>query len=402
MTPTEQQDGRDLGFWHEVERGEAAAARVVRAALRNDELGHAWLVTGLPGVGQAELTRALAASLNCPNAAAPDQPCQREDCSVCVRVGRDTYPAVQVFQPEGQFHTVDSVRDEWMQAATRSMTEGHRKVLRIVAADRMNEAAQNAFLKILEEPPASVVWILEATDDAMLLETIVSRCRRLDLVPWTPQALAERAAALDVPEERREVLARAAMGSPARLAELAQDDVADARLRHLGLVARLAEEGPGRIVPLAKELSDWAKSRVEPLQERQEEEFERLRADFGAEDNDRAWPAGMKNRIKRRHKRLQRQEQRRALDMLLDDLASYLRDLLAVASGGDATMLINLDQTAALERDAQRLPPTACIEGLVAIERCREALDRNGQPELQLERLLMAIALPLYHAAASA
>ncbi len=92
---------------------------------------------------------------------------------------------------------------------------------------------------------------------------------------------------------------------------------------------------------------------------------------------------------------------RRALDSLLDTLASQLRDLLAVAAGADPDRVINVDHLASLQRDALRLPPPAAVQGLRAIARCREALDRNGAPELQLERLLLALALPLYAQAAA-
>jgi DNA polymerase III subunit delta' len=120
---------------------------------------------------------------------------------------------------------------------------------------------------------------------------------------------------------------------------------------------------------------------------------------YGVDGNPRAWPPGVKQRLTRRYERLERQEQRRALDLLLDDLASYLRDLLAIQAGAGADHLVNVDHESSLRRDALRLPAPAAVAGLRAIARCREALDRNGSPELQLERLLLAIALPLYAAA---
>jgi hypothetical protein len=58
------------------------------------------------------------------------------------------------FEPDGAAHRVEDVRGAWTEAAMRTTPEARRKVLRIVAADRMNVAAQNAFLKLLEEPPA--------------------------------------------------------------------------------------------------------------------------------------------------------------------------------------------------------------------------------------------------------
>jgi DNA polymerase III subunit delta' len=380
--------------WHAVV-GQPAAVTTVRAALRDDALAHAWLLVGPAGVGQAELASAVAAACNCEQPAAPDSPCGT--CSTCTRTARGTHPALVEFEPEGTFHVVSAVREDWIPAAMRTQTEGRRKVLRITAADRMNEAAQNAFLKVLEEPPASVVWMLEASDESLLLDTIVSRCRRLDVVPWTPDALATLAAGIGIPADTRPALVRAALGSPERLRELADSDVAEMRWRTLGLVGRLTTEGPGRVVPLAKELVDWAKGRAKGLEAERKAGWEQLHESYGVE-HDRQLPAGVKARYEQRTKRLVRQEVRRALDTVLDDLASYLRDCLAVSAGAGADGVVNVDHLSSLERDAQVLGPVDAIRGLEAVERCREALDRNGQPELQLERLVMALALPLYTA----
>jgi DNA polymerase III subunit delta' len=382
--------------WEDV-LGQPAAVTALRAALRADEVAHAWLLVGPREVGQVELTRALAAALNCPASDRPDAGCGV--CSSCERIGRGAHPAVADLEPQGAAHLVADVREEWMPLATRTLTEGRRRVLRVVAADRTNEAAQNAFLKVLEEPPPSVVWVLDVEDEGALLETVISRCRRLDLVPWGPEAMLTLAARLGVPGEQQEALSRAALGSPGRLRDLADPEVARARRDHLALLDRLAVGGPGEVTPAAKERVAWARSRIAPVKERHQEELQRLEEAFGVEGN-RGWPPGIKQRLTKRFERLERQEQRRALDLLLDDLASYLRDLLAAQAGARTEVLVNLDHEAAIRRDALRLPAPAVVAGLQAVARCREALDRNGNPELQLERLLLALALPLYRASA--
>jgi DNA polymerase III subunit delta' len=372
--------------------GQPVAVTALRRAVADDEVSHAWLMVGPSGVGQREATRALAMALNCPDAG-DGAGCGT--CDTCRRITKGAHPAVDELEPEGAHHVVDTVREEWIRAATRTMAEGRRRVLRIVAADRMNEAAQNAFLKILEEPPPSVVWVLDAQDEGPLLGTVRSRCRRIELVPWGPDALAELAERLGIDPHRREPLIRAALGSPQRLRDLADPDVAEARDRHLEIVERLAEAGPGDAVPIAKGLVAWSKARATALKEVHQAELERLEGAFGA-DGSRGWPPGVRNRVTRRFERLERQERRRALDQVLDDLGSWLRDLLVVQGGGDDDALVNLDRIARVRRDAQRLEPGDTVTCLAAVATCRDALDRNGSPELQLERLLLAIALPLY------
>ena len=385
------------GPWSAV-IGQPAATSTLRTALVNDEVAHAWLFVGPPEVGQVELAHALAAALNCPTPAAPDLGCGT--CSTCERIlRRGTHPAVIAMEPEGANHRVDDVRGDWTATATRTMTEGRRRVVRIVAADRMNEAAQNAFLKILEEPPPSVVWVLEADEEGALLETVLSRCRRLALVPFGPDALLQRAREWGIPEEHREALVRASLGLPQRLRDLADPEIAAARWRHLAILDRLATGGPGQVVPLAKELVTWAKARSAPVKQRNVLELREMEGAFGV-DGGRGWPPGIKQRLTRKHERLERREQRRALDIVLDDLGSYLRDLLAVQSGADRHQLVNLDHEAALHRDALRLPAADAVRTIDAVAVCRDALDRNGAPELQLERLLLALALPIYAAAA--
>ncbi|MFP4310666.1 MAG: ATP-binding protein [Nitriliruptoraceae bacterium] len=391
---TAASDGTDP--WAEV-IGQRAAVQAVRTALARDELAHAWLLVGLRSVGQQQLTRALGAALNCADPPMPDAGCGH--CASCVRVLRGTHPAVLDLEPDGAAHVVADVREGWIPLASRSLSEGRRRVLRVVAADRMNEAAQNAFLKILEEPPPSVVWVLDAEHDGALLDTVVSRCRRLDLVPWGPAALTARADQLGLVPERRDALVRASGGSPQRLEALADAAVAQARDRHLEVLDTLATAGPGVVVPLAKELVAWARSRSAVVKERNAEEFARLEAEFGVEGG-RGWPPRIKQQITRRHERTERQAQRQALDLVLDDLASYLRDLIAVASGAGVDTLVNPDAEVALRRDAARLPIRDAVEALASVAACRAALDRNGSPELHLERLLFRIALPVYAATA--
>ncbi len=383
-----------MSVWEDDARHQPAAVRALRRALAADEVSHAWIVVGPPQVGQQALGRALTMALNCDEAAAPDEPCGV--CPRCTRLRRGTHELLEEREPTGAAYVVDDVREGWIRPASRSLTDGRRRVMRIAGADRMNEAAQNAFLKVLEEPPPSVVWLLEVEDESALLDTVISRCRRLTVVPWGLDALRDHARAVGIPEERREAVARVALGSPERVEALAEAGMLEARDEHLGLLDHLATAGPGAVVPTAKQLTRWAKSRVEPLKERHAEEIARYEEDLGVDARGQGWPPGLKRQLQRRHERLERGAQRRALDLLLDHLATYLRDLLVVGSDGDEEAVINVDHRDELARDRHRLPTRTVVDTLAAVQECREALERNGNPDLQLERLLLGLALPLY------
>ena len=404
------------GPWADAAVGGArVAATALHDAIATDRLSHAWLLVGPDGVGQHELAVALASHANCAESSADARPCAH--CDACLRTARDVHPALMTFEPDGAAHRVEDVRGAWTEAAMRTTPEARRKVLRIVAADRMNVAAQNAFLKLLEEPPASVVWILEAEDPGRLLETILSRCRRVDLPPWgSDDVRAWLGAQLgggagggadDVARIESAVCAarssgdwlrglrRDLAGVGPREAREVLDTVTRLRDEHLGLVDLLAREGPGAVVPTAKRLVGVAKERREALADRHAAELVALEEAYGVE-GPRGWPPGVKGRIEKRFERIARAEEQRTLRLTLDDLAGHLRDLVAVASGAGTDALINTDRVAALQRDAVRLHPVDLLAALDAVRVCRAALDRNGAPELQLERLLLSIATSLY------
>jgi DNA polymerase III subunit delta' len=406
------------GPWAEAALGGArAAATSLHDAVVADRLSHAWLLVGPDGVGQRELAVALASHVNCREKTEASRPCAR--CDACLRTARDVHPALVTFEPDGAAHRVEDVRGAWTEAAMRTTPEARRKVLRIVAADRMNVAAQNAFLKLLEEPPASVVWVLEAEEPGRLLETILSRCRRADLPPWSsddvrtwlgthlgggagggPDDVARIEAAVSAARSSGEWLRglrRDLSGVGPREAREALDTVRRLRSEHLGIVDVLAREGPGAVVPTARRIVALAKERREALAERHAAELAALEEAYGVE-GPRGWPPGVKARIEKRFERIARAEEQRTLRLALDDLAGHLRDLVAVASGAGPEALVNadVDGVEASRRDAHRLHPVDLLAALEAVAACRAALDRNGAPELQLERLLLGIATSLY------
>jgi DNA polymerase III subunit delta' len=158
---------------------------LLERSLARGRLGHAYLFSG-DDLDKLELVaRTLAKALNCEqpkkNPHVPGAPDSCDACLSCRKIDNATHPDVQWIRPESKSRviTIDQMRDT-MQTVFLKPTEAQFKVAVIVGADRLNDAAANAFLKTLEEPPSRSVFILLTTEPGRILETIISRCLRLN------------------------------------------------------------------------------------------------------------------------------------------------------------------------------------------------------------------------------
>lgn len=160
-----------------------AVVRLQRS-LERGRLGHAYLLSGPELEPLETVARTLAKTLNCltpPRRAPNGQPLDCCDtCARCRKIDRDLYPDVHWVRPESKLRVIliDQIR-QLLEAIYLKAGEAPRKVAILVAADRMNEQAANAFLKTLEEPPDGCVLLLLTTEPARVLETLRSRCLHL-------------------------------------------------------------------------------------------------------------------------------------------------------------------------------------------------------------------------------
>lgn len=146
-------------------------------------LGHAYILSGPAGSGRHTLARAMAAAMVCQEQGAA-APCGK--CPHCRKASGGIHPDVVTLSgPDGKPISVDQVRQLRSDAHIRP-NEARRKVYLLERADRMNQSAQNAMLKLLEEGPAYAAFLLLTENGGGLLTTIRSRCEMLTLVPLTP------------------------------------------------------------------------------------------------------------------------------------------------------------------------------------------------------------------------
>jgi len=157
--------------------------QLLQRSLARGRLGHAYLFTGDQLDELELLARTLAKTLNCQNPVKTDGQATDccDECLSCRKIDRETHADIHWARPESKSRivTVEQMRD-LMQQIQLKPTEAAYKVAVIGAADRLNTQAANAFLKTLEEPPPKCILILLSTEPARILETILSRCLRLN------------------------------------------------------------------------------------------------------------------------------------------------------------------------------------------------------------------------------
>jgi len=182
------------GFAHPRETptlaGHGVALERAARAIRGGRPPQAWLITGPPGIGKATLAYRIARYLLAYGATAdgPDDLSVPENSPAAQQVAAGSHPGLLVLKrgvnPQtGKLMTVLSVDEIRRLGGFFGMTSGAGgwRVAIVDTADDMNEAAANALLKLLEEPPSRAMLLLVANVPGRLLPTIRSRCQRLDL-----------------------------------------------------------------------------------------------------------------------------------------------------------------------------------------------------------------------------
>jgi len=162
-------------------------------------LAHAYLIVGSPRGNAMEFVESFIRFLFCRES---KKPCGT--CAECRRVQDHAHPDVMWIGPESKARwiVIGEDEEEGIRKVNRFVSlspySGQRKVAVILEADRMNESAANAFLKTLEEPPASSLLFLVTNSAQSLLPTIVSRCQRIVLSAAPEQDGPWQSALLDV------------------------------------------------------------------------------------------------------------------------------------------------------------------------------------------------------------
>jgi DNA polymerase-3 subunit gamma/tau len=161
--------------------GQEHVERTLMNAVAEDNVSHAYLFCGPRGTGKTTTARLLAKALMCtaPKEQAPDGTCEE-----CRAVAEGRHP--DVYELDAASRTgVENVRTEIIERVTFAPVRGRYKIYIIDEVHMLSQAAFNALLKTLEEPPAHVIFIMCTTDPQKVPATVLSRCQRFDFHRFT-------------------------------------------------------------------------------------------------------------------------------------------------------------------------------------------------------------------------
>jgi DNA polymerase-3 subunit delta' len=383
--------------------GQEQGVELLQRSLERGRLGHGYLFTGHQLDQLEVLARTLAKTLNCLH------PVKRggvgvdccERCLNCQKIEHGNHADVFWVRPESKLRQIrirqivrrdDSPPRVLLDAVNLKPTESQYKVAVIVAADRMNVEAANAFLKTLEEPPPHSVLILLTTEPQRVIETIRSRCLRLNFAGEGPQQMA--------PQQLEWLASFSEMAAADQKSLLGRYRLMDVLLKKLNAVKESIDETLTARSPLEKyeDVEEQLRDKWDQeLKAAIEAEYRRQRADFllamqwWLRD---VWVQtlgqcqGLKSKVQSLKSEVESVESTIGAGGAESEAINYQLSTIDSPSS-----LLVFPQMAGTQRVAQRISPKQAMENLRVMEQLQRWLSTNVQEALALEVGLLKLHL---------
>jgi len=350
----------------------------------------AWLITGPPGSGRSTAARLFAATLQC-----EANGCGK--CVSCVSVKNGTHPDVHVITPTGLSYGIDDTKDLVREAAMLPSL-GQWNIIILEDADRLTTEAGNALLKAIEEPAKLTMWILCAPSSKDVLITIKSRCRIVSLRTPPAEEIAELLIKRDgIDKAMAHFAAHASLGHVGRAKLLATDEQVRERRSLVLQVPFELKDLPScfaaaqRLVDAATEDADIATDEMD------EKELDNLLRAYGqgaegvSKTKVQRLASSAKKELEEGQKKRYKRITRDRLDLTLQELAAFYRDVLVLQTGADLE-LFHTEMKGSLQRFADSSSINSSIKRLDAVEATRRMLNSEAAPLLVLESLTVQLA----------
>jgi DNA polymerase-3 subunit gamma/tau len=339
--------------------GQEPVVRTLRRAIETDRASHAYLFSGPRGTGKTSTAKVLAMGLNCENGPTPEPDGTCDSCRAIV--GNSSMDVLEMDAASNR--GIDEIRD-LRDRVNLAPVSGRMKVYIIDEVHMLTAEAFNALLKMLEEPPEHVVFVLATTEKHKVLPTIISRCQSFDFRRPSVETLTEKlreiaeAEGIEVEPAALTVIAREGRGS-FRDAEGLLDQLFS--FAEGGITASMVRELLGSVGPEALLETTHA------LHERRAADALRIVDRLSNEGRD--------------------------LGQFVGELLSHLRNLMLLPHAPEVALAgIGGDERAPLEEQASTIPTAEIVRLVEALGDALGRIKRGGDPKLELELTFLKLA----------
>jgi DNA polymerase III subunit gamma/tau len=339
--------------------GQEPVVRTLRRAIETDRVSHAYLFSGPRGTGKTSTAKVLAMGLNCEKGPTPEPDGTCESCRAIM--GNSSMDVLEMDAASNR--GIDEIRD-LRDKVNLAPASGRMRVYIIDEVHMLTAEAFNALLKMLEEPPEHVVFVLATTEKHKVLPTIISRCQSFDFRRPSIETLVEKlreiseAEGIEVEPEALTLIAREGRGS-FRDAEGLLDQLSS--FAEGGITASMVRELLGGVGPEALIETTYA------LYERRAADALRIVDRLSNEGKD--------------------------LGQFVTELLAHLRNLMLLPHAPEIALAgVGADERAPLEEQASAIPTAEVVRLVEALGDSLGRIRRGGDPKLELELIFLKLA----------